>query len=326
MNTVVWRAWEFLSGLATPKFVTRETAVLLILAASLLVFRTLRERCLMVWIVGWLAYLGAHHALISSSGQANPYSIPVGHAEFILAVSLFAAGAFIYASARDLLAPLLCISIALIVFAIVQGIWWPGSTTLHFALEISYRIVALSAAWQILRFRRARKEIGPWMLAAGLLLLHLEWWPQSSRLPADAGIFLDMLLGLGMLLVVFDESRLHTRRLATLNALTTSIARAGENGAVAATALKELKDLMGADAAWFRLTDGRRLTVFQHIGLSAEFLRDRASVGEENGRRDRRHLWTRCNDLPQRRRLQGTVERTYYDGVERWQHWIPDWW
>jgi two-component system NtrC family sensor kinase len=276
MNTVVWRAWEFLSGLATPKFVTRETAVLLILAASLLVFRTLRERCLMVWIVGWLAYLGAHHALIS--GQANPYSTPVGHAEFILAVSLFAAGAFIYASARDLLAPLLCISIALIVFTVVQGIWWPDSTTLHFALELSYRMVALSAAWQILRFRRARKEIGPWMLAAGLLLLHLEWWPQSSRLPADAGVFLDMLLGLGMLLVVFDESRLHTRRLATLNALTTSIARAGENGAVAATALKELKDLMGADAAWFRLTDGRRLTVFQHIGLSAEFLRDRASV------------------------------------------------
>jgi len=54
MNTVVWRAWEFLSGLATPKFVTRETAVLLILAASLLVFRTLRERCLMVGLsAGW---------------------------------------------------------------------------------------------------------------------------------------------------------------------------------------------------------------------------------------------------------------------------------
>src|SRR6266536_3989138 len=222
MNTVVWHAWEALGGFATPKFVTRETAVLLILAASLLVFRTLRERCLIVWIVGWVAYLGAHHTLISPSGQANPYSIPVGHAEFILAVSLFAAGAFIYASARDLLAPLLGISVALIVFAVVQGIWWPDSTTLHFALELSYRIVALSAAWQVLRFRRARKEIGPWMLAAGLLLLHLEWWPQSA-LPADAGVLLDMLLGLFMLLVVLDESRLHTRRLATLNALTTSI-------------------------------------------------------------------------------------------------------
>ena len=53
---IAWRVWDVFSGLATPKFVTRETAVLLILAASLLVFRTLRERCLMVWIVGWLAY------------------------------------------------------------------------------------------------------------------------------------------------------------------------------------------------------------------------------------------------------------------------------
>src|SRR5205823_12965206 len=97
MNMVIWRAWEALGGLATPKFVTRETAVLLILAASLLVFRTLRERCPMVWIVGWVAYLGAHHTLISASGQAIPYSIPVGHAAFMLVVSLFAAVAFIYA-------------------------------------------------------------------------------------------------------------------------------------------------------------------------------------------------------------------------------------
>src|SRR5947207_8009402 len=162
-------------------------------------------------------------------------------------------------------------------FAVAQGIWWPTSTTLHFVLELSFRLVALAAALQILRFRRARKEIGPWVLAAGLLLLHLEWWP-NSELPADASILFDILLGLGMLLVVFDESRLHTRRLATLNALTTSIARAGEHGPVAATALKELKELMAADAAWFRLIDGRRLTVFQHIGLSAEFLRDRGSI------------------------------------------------
>jgi PAS domain S-box-containing protein len=278
MNTIVWRAWDALSGLATPKFVTREIAMLLILAASLLVFRTLRERCLMVWIVGWLAYLGSHHALISASGQAIPFAGPVGHAEFILAVALFAAGTFIYASARDFLAPLLAISVALIAFAFFQGVWWPESVTLRFALELSYRLIAFSAAARVLRFRRARKEIGPWILAAGLLLLHLEWSPVSSHLPADAGILFDMLLGLGMLLVVFDESRLHTRRLATLNALTTSIARAGQDGPVAATALKELKDLMGSDAAWFRLIDGRRLTIFQQIGLSPEFLRDRTSV------------------------------------------------
>src|SRR5579872_6468153 len=111
MSTIAFRAWEILGGLAAPKFVTRETAVLLILAASLLVFRTLRERCLMVWIVGWLAYFWSHHSLISASGQANPFATPVGHAEFVLALGLFTAGAFIYAGANDFLLPLLIVSL-----------------------------------------------------------------------------------------------------------------------------------------------------------------------------------------------------------------------
>jgi two-component system NtrC family sensor kinase len=279
MNMVVGHAWDFLGGLATFKFVTRETAVLLILAASLLVFRTLRERCLMIWIVGWLAYLGSHHVLIS----VTPYAIPVGRAEFILAVVLFTAGTLVYANARQLLAPLLAVGITLIGFAVVQAIWWPGSITLRFALELSYRVLTLSTAIWLLRFRNARREIGPWILAAGLLLLHTEWLPISSKLPSEADILFDMLLGLGMLLVVLDESRLHTRRLAILNALTTSIAKAAQNTFAAPAALDELKRLMGGDAAWFRLMDGSRLTIFQQIGLSAEFLRDRASVALDDG-------------------------------------------
>src|ERR1700747_3196264 len=104
MNTVAWHAWEILGGLALPKLVSRETAVLLMLAASLLVFRTLRERCLMVWIVGWIAYFVSHHALAAASG-ANPYAVPVAQGEFILAVSLFAAGAFFYSKPPGFLGP-----------------------------------------------------------------------------------------------------------------------------------------------------------------------------------------------------------------------------
>jgi PAS domain S-box-containing protein len=274
MHTVAWHAGGILGELSTLKLVTREMALLMILAASLLVFRTLRERCLMVWIVGWIAYFVSHHALLA----AGPYAVPVAHAEFTLALALFVAGTFIYANARDWLAPLLAIGLALILFAVMRATLWPDSPTLRFALEFSYRLLAMSAVYAVLRFRRARREIGPWLLACGLLSLHLDWPIFTSHLPGDAGVLLDMVLGLGMLLVVFDESRLHTRRLAALNALTTGISRASQNEPLTQTALQGLKDLMGAEAAWFRTTDGHRLTVFQQVALSAEFLHDRGSV------------------------------------------------
>lgn len=282
MSTIVWRVWEFLGGLAAPKFVVRETAVLLILAASLLVFRTLRPRSLMVWIVGWLAYLASHHLLISASGQASPYAVPLGRVEFVLAVTLFAAGAFIYASGNKFVVPLLGIGLAVIVFAVAQSLYRPGSLALRSALELSYRLLELAAAVQVLRFRRARKEIGTWFFAIGLLLLHLDWAPVSSHLPQDAGILIDMLLGLGMLLAVLDESRLHTHRLTILNGLTSSISHAEEHEATDTTPLQQLKKLLDADAAWFRLVNGRRLTLFQQIGLSADFLRDRSSISADD--------------------------------------------
>ena len=161
MNTLLWRAGHILGELAAPKLVSRETAVLLILAASLLVFRTLRERCLMVWIVGWIAYFVSHHALASSAAQGYPFGASVAQAEFVLAVMLFVAGALIYANARFLLGPLLAISAALIAFAVSRDIYWPDSVPLHIALELSYQLLTLTAAALVLRFRRARREIGP---------------------------------------------------------------------------------------------------------------------------------------------------------------------
>ncbi len=278
MNTILWRAWEIVSGLAVPKLVAREMAVLLILAASLLVFRTLRERCLMVWIVGWVAYFVSHHVLLSPAATAAPWTGTVSQAEFLIAVGLFVAGALIYSNARAMLGPLLAISVALVVFAALRSVYWPGSVTLRFALELAYRILTFAAAVRLLRYRRARREIGPWLLAAGLMSLHLDWPPITSRLPGEAGILLDMLLGLGMLLVILDESRLHSRRLATLNEMATAVAHAAQNGPMAATALQQLKGLMRTDAAWFRFINGQRLTIFQHLGVSADFIEDRASV------------------------------------------------
>jgi two-component system NtrC family sensor kinase len=281
MNIVSWRVWDVLSALPIPKLVIRETAVLLILAASLLVVRTLRERCLMVWIVGWIAYFVSHHVSVSSPENLHSYVTGMAQAEFVLAVSLFVAGTLIYANARDWLPPLLAISVSLMVFASLRPVFWPDLVVLRFALELSYRILTFLAAARLLRFRRARRDVGSWILAAGLLCLHLDWPPVNSHFGPGLGMLMDVLLGLGTLLTVLDESRLHTRRLATFNALTTSIA-AGRNGAMTATALQELNQLMGGRAAWFRLIDRGRLTIFQHFGLSPEFLDDRGSIAADD--------------------------------------------
>jgi len=48
------------------------------------------------------------------------------------------------------------------------------------------------------------------------------------------------------------------------------------------TALTELKSLMGAQAAWFRLLEGESMVIVQQIGLSRDFLRERTSVPKDD--------------------------------------------
>jgi len=56
------RAW--LTGLEplVPQLTPSAFAALIMLAASLLIFRTFRERYLLVWIFGWVVYLAARTA------------------------------------------------------------------------------------------------------------------------------------------------------------------------------------------------------------------------------------------------------------------------
>src|SRR5208337_861296 len=269
----------FLAELALPNWVAAESASLVILAASLLVFRTFRERYLLTWVLGWVAYFVSSWTLhITLSGASPKYLIAIAHAQFVLAISLFAATIFVYSHARKLLLPLLVFCIAVMAYAAVRAILWPDSFAPRLGLEVAYRLIALTAAITLIRFRRARRQIGHWMLGLSLLLMHLRWTPLSSHLPPDFDLGADLVFGFSMVLVVFDDSRMRIRRLGVLNALTNTIMRAQQYGPMMETALGELKNLMGAKAAWFRLLDGNNLVLVQQIGLSPEFVRDRYSL------------------------------------------------
>jgi two-component system NtrC family sensor kinase len=279
MNSSALFACYALADLALPRFVAVESAALVILAAGLLVFRTFRERYLLIWILGWLAYFVSgwtvHHP---GAGTNSRYVAAVSQSQFVLALCLFSAAVFVYCHARKALVPLLAFSIAVTGYAAVQALWWPDSFALRAVLEVSYRLITFGAALQLVRFRWARWEIGPWMLSLSLFVMHLEWPPLNAHLPPEFSLAANLLLGLSMMLVVFDDSKMRMRRLGVLNALTTTITRSQQHGPMTETALGELKTLMGAKAAWFRLLEGDKLVLTTQIGLSADYLRDRGSV------------------------------------------------
>ena len=254
-----------------------ESVALIMIAAGLVVFRTFRERYLLFWILGWCAYLVSHVPVAPGLGSEFAEAIS-HHGEFVLAACLFSASVFLYAQARKLLIPLAVFGVAAVAFTVAQTLLWPDSFPLRMTVEVAYRLIAFTAAVHLVRSRWGRWEIGPWLLAAGLFSMHLDWAPFTLRLPLAMRLIPDLLLGLSMLLMVFDDSRARTRRLAVVNALTTSIARAAQSGPMLVTALEELKKLMRARAAWFRLQDDGKMVIAQQIGLSPEFMMARGSV------------------------------------------------
>lgn len=282
MNTAVL-ACALGGDVVVPRLIAVESAALIILAATLLVFRTFRDRYLLIWIAGWLAYFVSTTTLSSADlAQAAGLAIAVSHAQFVLAVALFAAAVFVYTQNRRWLPALALLAVATIAYAALRALLWPQSFNLRLPLEIGYRVIAIAAAVRIVRFRRGRGEIGPWLLSLGLVCLHLNWTPVDAHLPIGFDWMVNVLLGLSMLLIVFDDSRMRTRRLGVINALTQSITRAQQHGPMMQTALEELKNLMAAKAAWFRLFEGDKMVMTEHIGLSEDFLRDRSLVAMDN--------------------------------------------
>jgi PAS domain S-box-containing protein len=268
--------WNF-AGLVIPRLTPQESAALIMLAASLMVYRTFRERYLLFWILGWALFLTSRLS-IPGIPPGTDLAVAVSQTAFTLAVCLFAGAIFIYAQARKFLVPLFFAGLMLAGFSFARALLWPDVLALRVALEVGYRLVALAAAILLTRFRWGRWEIGPWLLCVSLLVLHLDWPPITASLPPGLDLVPDLLLGLSMLLVVLDDSRARTRRLGVVNALTTSIARTNQSGPVLLTALEELKKLLKARAAWFQLKEDEQMVLSQQIGLSPDFLSAHSSM------------------------------------------------
>jgi two-component system NtrC family sensor kinase len=268
------RAWLTGLELLIPQLTPSAFAALIMLAASVLVFRTFRERYLLVWIVGWVVYLAARTA--GSGGVAGlplKYSQAIGETGFVLAVSLFAAAILLSVNARRALLVVLFVGSLAVSAAAVQATLWPGQMVLRASLEILYRVITFGSAFHLLALTRGKWRLGPVVLAITLMALHLDWGPLAGHPAPAVDVCIDLLFGLSMLMVVLDQYRDRTLRLVAVTALTTSIARAQHPGTMLLSTLEELVRLINAKAGWFRLLEEGSLRLVQHIGVSDEFVR-----------------------------------------------------
>jgi PAS domain S-box-containing protein len=280
MNDSLWSIWNT----AQPAFAglkAGEWALLIVLGATLLALSMLRERYFLVWTSGFALLVVSRLAGAHASAMRVPlgYAPAVEQAAFVLAAGLFAGAILVYLRDRDLLAPLAAITLSVTIFAVLRAIMWPGSLPLRVALEVSYRIVLLTAAILLLRARRGRFEPQAWLLAVCLLAQHLTWKPFTSDVPPALVIVSEVLLGVCMLLVMFGEAHTRARRLHVLEAITRSTVRAQQQSGMMQDSLPELQRLTHSKAAWFRLIEGGHLVATHAFGMSADFLRD-AGIAE----------------------------------------------
>jgi PAS domain S-box-containing protein len=267
--------WNSAVELGIPVLSATDWALLLLLGASLLAARAVRELYLKIWIAGWTALVVsrlAEHAF--ASRFPAPFGLLTVQATFVLAAGLLAGGVLLYARSSELIVPLAVITPILVGFAGARVLLWPDSLPLRVAVEVSYRILLLTAALALLRARRGRWEPAAWLLALSLASLHLAWGPFTDRVPVSAFATAEVALGLSMLMVVLSQARMRTARLNTLQALTRSTASASSYGSMVQPVLEELQRLHRVRAAWFRLVDSENLVATHAVGLSADFLRN----------------------------------------------------
>jgi two-component system NtrC family sensor kinase len=250
-------------------YLAEASILLILLAGSVLLYWSFRERYLVPWIAGWSAYSGAKFfAALSQAGEPSRLWAALAYTFFVSAVGLFSGSVLLYVYRKRLLwrcGAVLCFAL---VIGLLASLWRPDSLFLRTVFScFSWRLVVIVAAVQLLRFAWGRRNIGRWLLAGILLTLHIDL--AVHRLPG-LDILADLLLGISMMIIVLDDSRVQIQRLDVLNAITQR-AHSNEFEVTIQAVLEQLTRMSRAKAAWFRILEGDQLVLAAHHGVSSAF-------------------------------------------------------
>jgi PAS domain S-box-containing protein len=260
-----------------PAFLAEASTLLILLAGAVLIYWSFREKYLVPWMAGWTVYGLAK--LFSALSRAHHPGAPwhaLSYVAFVMAMGLFAGTVFLYVYRKNLLWP------AGVILTVALGLglahaWAPKSLLLRGAFEIVWRAVLALAAAQLVRFSWGRPNVGRWVLAATLLFLHSDL-PTNQHVIYGYDILIDLLLGISMMTIVLDDSRVQIKRLDVVNAITLQISASRELAPTVQMVLEELSRITRAKSSWFRLLQGDKLVLTAQTGLSPALAQTLRSV------------------------------------------------
>jgi len=250
-------------------FVAEAPALIILLAGAILLYRSFREKYLASWIAGWTIYsLSKLFMFLSVRSPGNSGWMAMGYAFLPLAAALFATAVFIYVDHKRWLLLAWGLAGTAVLFGVTMALGFPNSNLFAWVYWFCWSPMLWLAAWQLAKFAPGRGIFGLWVLAAMLLFLHVGPRPNWNNLD----VLVDLLLGISMMVVVLDGSRLQVHRLAVLNSISRVISSSDEFYPILEIALEELMHVTGARFAWFRILQEGRLNLVAHQNLSPAFV------------------------------------------------------
>jgi PAS domain S-box-containing protein len=284
MTTSFGSIWSVAAQLGIARPSMADWMLILLLGASLLVLLAFRERYFKIWVAGWTVLVASRLVEYSLAARIPaPFEAVAVQSTFVLAVGLLCGAVLVYSRSRNLIVPIAVITPVLVGLAGARVLLMPDSLPLRVGVEVSYRLLLLTACFALIRARRGRWEVPAWILGFCLLCLHLPWSPFTDFFSPGLILAAQFTLAGSMLLIVFSQARRRSQRLLAMQALTAAVANAQQYGNVVQVAVQQLKHTLPVRAAWFRLIEGNQLVATHAAGVSADFLRDAglAEISEE---------------------------------------------
>ena len=251
-------------------FLAEMSTLLILLAGAILLYSSFREKYLVPWIGGLSVFTVSKVFLALSASQPQTQMwAALAYGTYVIAVGLFATSVFFYVSHQKLLLPAIIALSAALPLEIAYSLWRPYPA-LHYAAFVLCSFVSIMASTQLVRFAWGRTSVGRWLLAAMLVLLHLDTVGHVHQI-VGTDLIVDLLLGLGMMTIVLEDSRTQVQRLDALNTITHQISDSREFDPTVGTILEELRRLTRAKAAWFRTLAGDKLELAAHTAALTGF-------------------------------------------------------